>query len=192
MIIEAVFTLAEIDYERREVNFAEGPDELRAVNPLAQVPTVVLDDGAVMTESAAIVLWVLERSPGLGFGPGDPQRAAFLRWLLFFPAAIYPMYTVGDVPGQWVGEGDRDRLVASTIARTLRCWTILEQSLGGPDDYLLGRLSPLDIYAAVFSRWRPGRERIREVAPQIVAVAERVEQHPKLAPLFEREFAAKS
>jgi glutathione S-transferase len=46
----------------------------------------------------------------------------------------------------------------------------------------------LDVYAAMVSRWRPGRERIREVAPRAVAAAERAEAHPVVGPVFARNF----
>lgn len=49
-------------------------------------------------------------------------------------------------------------------------------------------MSVLDVYAATMSRWRPGRERIRAVAPRAVAAGERAEAHPVLAPVFARNF----
>jgi len=33
-------------------------EKLKRVNPLVQVPSLVLEDGAVMTESAAILIWL--------------------------------------------------------------------------------------------------------------------------------------
>jgi GST-like protein len=50
------------------------------------------------------------------------------------------------------------------------------------------RMSVLDIYAAMVSRWRPGRDRIREVAPRAIAAAERAEAHPLVGPVFARNF----
>jgi len=162
-----------------------------ALNPLLQVPTVVLDDGSVMTESVAILLWLLERHPGsdLAPPPGDPRRAAFLRWLVYFPASIYPMFTVGDFPPRWVlGEEAQAQLKEATVQRTLTCWRILEEGLR-PGDFCIGdRLGVLDLYAAMVSRWRPGRDRIREVAPRVVAAAERAEADPRVAGIFARNF----
>ncbi len=194
VLVEAVLTLLGIDYDRKEVEYGIGnpaADELRAVNPLGQVPTLALDDGQVLTESVAIILWLLEEHPDAGLAPppGDPDRARFLRWLIYFPAAIYPMYTVGDCSADWVGEEAGPRLKQATIDRTLFCWKQLEQGLA-PGDYLLGdRMTVLDIYAAVLSSWRPGRARIREVAPRAVAAGERAAALPALAPLFAREMS---
>jgi glutathione S-transferase len=56
----------------------------RALNPMAKVPTLV-DGTAVITECAAIILWLAERFPAAGLSPpaGSPARAAMLRWLFF-------------------------------------------------------------------------------------------------------------
>ncbi|HVJ28993.1 MAG TPA: glutathione S-transferase N-terminal domain-containing protein, partial [Gammaproteobacteria bacterium] len=50
------------DFERVGDLFksAEGRQRLSAVNPLAQIPTLVLADGTVLTESAAITLYLAE------------------------------------------------------------------------------------------------------------------------------------
>ena len=49
---------------------------LAELNPLAQVPTVVLPDGTVMTESAAIMLYIDGLVPELGLVPACAIRCA--------------------------------------------------------------------------------------------------------------------
>lgn len=195
-VVEAAFTLAGEGYDYVEAEPwtpSAGVEALRAVNPLVQIPTLVLPDGTVMTESVAILLWLMERHPGvLGPAPGDPARPGFLRWLVYLPAAIYPMYTVGDFADRWVtGEKAATELKQATIDRTLFCWQVMEQSLnprGGA--WLLDMPAPtvLDLYVSMMTRWRPRREAIRAVAPGIVAVAERVDRVPGLKPLWHRHF----
>src|SRR4051812_28535552 len=106
-LVEGVCTLASEPYTLEVVDPNKpGPalDRLRAINPLAQLPTVVLEDGTVMTESVAIVLTILERHPEADLAPkiGDPKRPTFLRWLTFFAGSIYPMFLIGDYPARWV------------------------------------------------------------------------------------------
>jgi glutathione S-transferase len=50
--------------ERRKI-MVSGPewDELKKVNPVGRVPALVLDDGAVLTESFAIIDWLEETAP---------------------------------------------------------------------------------------------------------------------------------
>src|SRR5439155_24879438 len=61
-----------------------GLDELRRVNPLAQIPTLALDDGSVLTESAAILIELGLRYPHSGLLPAAAdQRAQVIRGLVY-------------------------------------------------------------------------------------------------------------
>jgi Glutathione S-transferase, N-terminal domain len=77
---------------------------LRSLNPVSQVPTLVLPDSQVMTESAAIALHLADLSgrDGLVPGPATSERAVFLRWLVFLVANIYPTFTYADDPSCFV------------------------------------------------------------------------------------------
>src|SRR5689334_19494279 len=63
-----------------------------ALSPLRQIPVLVSPDGRSMTESAAICIHLSELHPQaeLGPGAGSPDRADFLRWMLFLSSALYP------------------------------------------------------------------------------------------------------
>lgn len=195
-VVEAAFILAGMDYDYVDANPWEPSDgltALKSINPLVQVPTLVLPDGTVMTESVAILLWIMDRRPDrLGPGPDDPLRASFLRWLVYLPAAIYPMYTVRDFVDQWVtGEQAMAELKQSTVNRILLCWKNMETALQpSPGRWLLGSadMTALDLYICMMTRWTPRRDAIRAVAPGIVAVAERVDQDPRVKSLWRRHF----
>ena len=134
-------------------------DRLAPVNPIAQIPTLILPDGAVMTESAAITLLLAETTgrDDLAPGAGAPERARFLRWLMFMVANIYPTFTYGDKPARFVaGDVGRASLRANTDAYAQRLWRILEEEASGP--WFLGeRFSAIDIFIAAMTRWRPER-----------------------------------
>ena len=60
-IVESAFALAGIDFDYEEVDYSDdSPTRPRLLqfNPLGQVPTLVLPDGTVMSESAAIALHI--------------------------------------------------------------------------------------------------------------------------------------
>jgi len=147
-----------------------------------------------MTESVAIALWLCERHPEAALAPklDDPQRGTFLRWLVYVAGAIYPMYVVGDFPGRFVAgtEQQQKAFKDKTNDRIVACWRIVEEQLfPAPHAWMIGAsMTALDVFAAVITRWRPGREAIRAAAPSVVAAAERVEQHPKLSALFAANF----
>jgi GST-like protein len=190
-IAEAVLTVAGIPYEREEVD-ASSPEALRerlaAVNPLAQLPTIVLPDGAVLTESAAITLRAADLAPQAGLAPpaDAPERTAFLRWLVFLVAAVYPTFTYGDDPKRWTETG-KDELRKSTDAHRIALWQQLEAAAVGP--FFLGeRFSAIDIYVSVMTRWRPGRKRLAETCPKLLAIAEAVDARPDLAAVWAANF----
>jgi glutathione S-transferase len=66
----------------------DAPD-FRAVNPLGRIPAMDTPDGPIF-ETAAILLWLNARHGGLAPGPQDPDRAAFLSWLMFVATTLHP------------------------------------------------------------------------------------------------------
>ena len=61
-------------YETEAVNLREGAQfkpEFTAVNPKSKVPTLVRDDGSVLTEYPAIAYWLARVNPGLKLLPDD-------------------------------------------------------------------------------------------------------------------------
>src|ERR1700754_4381364 len=80
---EAGLALSGLPYETEMLDICQpGPerDRLFQLNPLGQVPVLILPDGSVMTESAAMVLHVIDLAPGAGLAPGpaDATRPAVL------------------------------------------------------------------------------------------------------------------
>ena len=72
--IESALTIAGLPFKMVEAaSWEPGPglDELKRVNPLAQIPTLVLEDGTVMTESAAILIWLGQRYAKSGLMPAE-------------------------------------------------------------------------------------------------------------------------
>jgi GST-like protein len=169
-------------------------ERLRPLNALAQVPTLVLPDGRVMTESAAITLHLADLTgrDDLVPGPQAAQRADFLRWLVYVVANIYPTFTYADLPERFVkteGAAPAFRAEVDTYAR--RLWTVIEGAAGVP--WFLGdRFSALDIYLAVMTRWRPGSAWFVENAPLLGGAAQRASELPALAPMMARNFAPKA
>src|SRR5215470_11847401 len=101
-------------------------DKLRAINPLMQLPTLVLPDGQVMTESAAITLHLAEVTGRDDLVPPAP-RPQFLRWLVFMVANIYPTFTYADLPARFVpGEEPQKAFEANVNAYARRLWGVME------------------------------------------------------------------
>lgn len=170
---------------------AQAREALAAVNPLAQMPTLVLQDGAVLTESAAITLWLADHtgSDDLVPQPGAPECAAFLRWLVFIVANIYPTYTYADDPARFVEVASaRADFAAKVHAYARRLYAILDSAAASPDFFLPGRFSAIDIYIAVMTRWRPRAAWFSTNTPKLWSIAERTHGLERLKRVWARNF----
>ncbi|WP_457323562.1 glutathione S-transferase family protein, partial [Roseateles sp. P5_E11] len=88
-----------------------------AVNAMGKVPAL-LHDGALITEQAAVYLYLAELYPERGLVPpvGDPLRGAFLRWMVFYGSCFEPAMTDRalkreDCQPSWSPYGDFDSVV---------------------------------------------------------------------------------
>jgi GST-like protein len=194
LIIEAAYALAGVPLEIEDIAWDDvGPDSRRLaeLNPLGQVPTLVLADGSVMTESAAMLQQLAELAPSakLAPAPRDPQRAPFLRWLTFLVAAVYPTFSYGDAPERWVGAAAGPKLRASTDAHREKLLRFLDAEVAGEPWFLGKRFSALDLYFPVLRLWRPGSGWWRKNVPKLNAIADRCEQLPAVARAFARNRA---
>lgn len=83
-----------VPYELRFVDIMKGahkaPD-IVALNPMGKLP-ILTDGDAVVTESAAIALYLADRYSYGKLAPkvDDPARGTYLRWSLFAPSVIEP------------------------------------------------------------------------------------------------------
>jgi GST-like protein len=193
-VVEALLERAGVQFAYHEVKPSKpGPaiDALKAVNPLAQLPTLKLADGTGMSESAAIIVMLADSYPAARILPavGDPRRALALRWIVFIAGNMYPAIGVVDFPERWVkSEAARAELKDGAVERLKVYWTLLEQALK-PAPYLLGsEMTALDIYAAMLSRWEPGRAWVDEHCRQVASALALAEQDPIVARVWERNF----
>ena len=169
---------------------AAARDKLARVNPLHQVPTLVMPGGEVMSESAAITLLLADITgkDSLVPPPNAKERAKFLRWLVFIVANIYPTFTYANDPSRFVSvAAARDPFRAATDAYAQRLWRQVEGETGSP--WFLGeRFSALDIYIGIMTRWRPKRGWFETETPHLFAIARRADQVPELAEVWKRNF----
>src|ERR1700720_4401269 len=66
-------------YEAQLVNLREGGQfktEFTSINPKSKVPTLVRDDGSVLTEYGAIARWLARTHPEAALLPQDPDSEA--------------------------------------------------------------------------------------------------------------------
>jgi GST-like protein len=172
--------------------------DLLKVNPLGQIPTLVLPDGSALSESAAILIHLGGAHPESGLLPADaPARAQAVRGMVFIAANCYAAISVIDFPERWCADADNDdavkeRIRNGTKARLHKHWEMFAD-LFPAAPYLSGdKLGALDLYAAVVSKWSGTRKHLEEHRPAFYAVLMRIESHPKVAAVFAQHWPKKA
>ncbi len=164
--------------------------ELQKVNPLGQIPTLVLPDGSALSESAAILIHLGSAHPEAGLLPRDLYaRAQAVRGLVFIAANCYAAISVIDFPERWCADADNDkpvqeRIRTGTRARLHRHWEMFAD-LFPARPYLGGeQLGALDLLAAVVSKWSGSRPHLQKARSAFYETLLRIEAHPKVAQVF--------
>ncbi|MGZ5196242.1 MAG: glutathione S-transferase [Ramlibacter sp.] len=168
-------------------------EELRAVNPLLQIPTLVLPDGGVMTESAAILLHLgLEVAPPGRLLPADAAaRAQAIRGLVYIAANCYSAIGMIDYPQRWTGIADEagQEAVRQGVRKQLhRHWEIFADTFRAEPFFSGAQPGALDFLAVVVSKWSGARAHLAQHRPDMAEVLARIESHEVVAPVFRRHW----
>jgi glutathione S-transferase len=122
--------------------------EYLAVNPMGKVPAIKHGD-TVVTEAAAICLYLADAFPDAELAPPPKQRGDYYRWILFasgpIEAAITNRAMGWQVPPDrkmMAGYGDYDDAVAA-----------LESAVAGKSFVAGGRFSAADVYVGSTIDW---------------------------------------
>lgn len=176
---------------------ASAIDELARINPLAQIPTLLLPDSSVLTESAAILLHLGLAHPSARLLPVDPAaRAQSIRGLVFIAANCYAAVGISDYPERWYKAAEKpaktttERIRAGARARLYRYWEMFADQFSARP-FLDGETpGALDLLASVVSRWSGARAHIKTARPEFFATIERIEGEPLIARVYARHWTA--
>ena len=184
-----------VDYKFiRAASWEEGAglDELSKVNPLKQIPTLLMPDGNVMTESAAILIYLGLQFPSSQLFPNDEnKRSQIIRGLVFIAANCYSAISVIDYPMRWCINADDDsneRIRAGSRQRLHIHWEIFADQFPATPFLSGEQLGALDILAVIVSKWSGARKHLQQARPEFFATLERIEKHPVIAAAFERRW----
>jgi GST-like protein len=166
--------------------------ELKRVNPLQQIPTLVLPDGTVVTESAAILIYLGQTHAKSGLLPTQPSDLArVLRGLVFIPANCYAAVSVSDYPERWTtqqSEAATNAVRAGARAQLHRFWEIFADTFPASPYLNGGEPGALDYLTAVVSKWSGTRAHLKTYRPAFLETLHRIESHPHIAPVFARHW----
>ena len=125
-----------------------------ALNPHGKVPALMLDDGSILTEAAAILPLLAELAPAVRLGGRDPrQRARIAEALGFMIGEVHSDWTPHFAPQRYLAEGgDFIELERSTFERLGTQYAFLEERMGQNKWYLSGRCTVADAYLYMLAR----------------------------------------
>jgi len=140
-------------YETERVNLQGGAQyqpPFTTVNPKSKVPTLVRDDGSVLTEFPAIAYWLARTNPAAKLLPDDPDSQARALEAMDYVVATMHMQGFTRIfrPGNFSpNAADEDAVKARGKEIFEKGLAIMDKALAGKD-YIVGPFSIAD--AALF------------------------------------------
>lgn len=182
--VEALLDELELPWQISEVPIDAPGADFRKLNPLGQVPVLQLDDGTIITESAAILMYLADQKPEAGLcpAPKHKDRAAYLRWMVYLAANTYMADLRFFYPDRYGDEG-----VKSAALKDLeRDRDILSEALA-EKPFFLSQFSALDIYATMLLLWmRDDCAAEMKLPENLLSFITRIMQRPKTHAAFLR------
>lgn len=177
----ADFAIEKIDISTHRT---ESGEDFRAINPKARVPTLVLEDGEVVTEGAAIVQYIADRFPKAGLAPdnGTLARTRLQEHLNFIASELHKSFAPLFNPAA----ADE----AKTAAKTLVADKLdhVESLLSDGRAYLLGsQFSVADAYLFTVTNWTGPTGIGLDRWPHLAAHAKRIGERPAVRAAMQAE-----
>lgn len=159
--------------------------EYLAINPTGKVPSLVLPDGEILFETAAIMLYLADAHQLGDLAPpvDHPLRGLFYRSLFLLSNTIqndykrfyYPERFSADVAAVCgIKKKAKDDLIAG--------WQIVDAHLATNGPYQLGvRFSLVDIYLVMLVTWFEPREELFNICPGVRQCFDLVAARPAVA-----------
>ena len=136
----------EVDPKTKKV--LKDNSDFYAVNALGLVPVVRTDDGAILTENAAILQHVAERLAGAGLGAKEGiDRSRLQQWLCFIGTELHKaLFT------PLLGKNVHAEVKAYTLEKYLSRLDYLDKHLKGRE-FLLDHFTVADAYLTTVLNW---------------------------------------
>src|SRR5947209_15080029 len=158
--------------------------DFRAINPLGLVPTLRTDDGAVLTENAAILQYVADRHPQAGISAqSGMERSRLHQWLCFIGTELHK--------GLFVPVLDKKappEVKTYILGKNLSRLDYLENYLTGRE-FLLDHFSVADAYLVTVINWTMATPPIELASwPAVKAYYERLRGRLSIVRAIAEEF----
>ena len=193
--LRALWGLRELDadFEFVPVNLLAGehsrPDFLR-LNPAGKIP-VLVDGDLVLTESAAIVMYLAEKYRAKGLLPDDlKERAQVYRWLMFAVTELeQPLWRITRHTALYPEDKRLPDDVALASQEFVAMAAVLDRHMEGREFIVGDSITVADCLTAHTLDWG-NEQRLIDDCPQLRAYLERMYARPKAPERISEAFAS--
>ncbi len=178
-------------YDAQQVDLRGGGQfkpEFTAVNPKSKVPTLVRDDGSVLTEFPAIAFWLARSNPDSKLLPEDADSQARALEAMDYVVATMHMQGFTRIfrPGNFApNAADEETVKARGKEIFEKGLHVLDQALGGKD-YVVGQFSIADAALFYVEFWAAARLKI-DLPSNIAAHYNRMLARPAVQRTLQQE-----
>jgi glutathione S-transferase len=190
MLLEEIGVKYDLVLVDRAKNAQKSREYLK-INPNGRIPTLV-DENLIVSEAAAIVLHLVDQHPDAGLAPqvGTPERAKFYQWLTFLTNSLQEELMIWQYPDRLSGN---DASAMSIVkrgaeARASAFLDVIEDHLRANGPLFLGnKLSAVDLYLVMLSRWARPMAKPPRSRPSIAKLLDKVTALPSVRRAYEQE-----
>jgi len=139
------FVWRDVDVLKRETR----TEEFLRLSPAGQAPIVVTEDGRVLAQSNAIILWLAE---GSALIPADPfDRAKMYEWLFWEQYSHEPLIAVRRFQKLYLKKSDA-QIDADLLPKGKAALGLMDRHLSGKSYFVGGVLTLADIALLAYTR----------------------------------------
>ena len=140
------FEAVAVDHQTRKTRDGE---ELNVVNSKGYVPVLRLDDGAILTENVAVLLYIAELNPAAQLAPpaGSLDRYRLVEWLAYINSEVHKNF------GPLFYASSSAEVKAFALGNLQKRLDWLEHALGAGTFLMLDQFTVADAYLYVVLSW---------------------------------------
>lgn len=178
-------------YETQRLNLQAGEQykpDFTSINPKSKVPTLIRDDGSVLTEFPAIAVWLARSNPAANLIPNDPESEARALEALDYIVATVHMQGFSRIfrPGNYTpNPADEENVKKRGREIFTKGLDLMNKALEGRD-YVVGRFSVADAALFYVEYWAADRAGI-PLPPNCAKHFERMKARPSVQRVLQQE-----
>ena len=130
--------------------------EFLAVNPAGKVPALIEEDGRILTEAEALLLYLAEKFPDerLDASPTPEARYEMYKWMSYLTGDVHPAFYPYFLPQRYIATEPQYHAIREAAYKQIdTCFQLLERHMSDRNYIVEDRRTVLDPYLFVFCRW---------------------------------------